>query len=144
MSVLLATLRARAGEFASSGTPVIFELVEQAREFLTESNVPACNCAICLNDIVDGDHFRKTPCEHYFHTNCLGRYAESAVRAHREFLEENPSIPGTADAEERRFRLTCPVCRAEVPGHSDQHEWLRAPVAKLEEEQEAFQVRHRC
>ncbi len=86
VSSLLASLASKAEEFASSHAPVIFELVEQAREFLTDSNVPACNCAICLNDIVDGDHFRKTPCEHYFHTYCMGRYAENAVRYVRNHI----------------------------------------------------------
>lgn len=75
---LVSSLRERSREF--SGEPVIFELIELAREFLTEQNVPACNCAICLNDIVGEDVFVKTLCYHYFHAFCLGRYVDNAKK----------------------------------------------------------------
>ncbi len=71
----------------------------------------------------------------------------SFIRSHAEFLLENPSIPGAldpeAEAERRRLRLGCPVCRAEVPySASAGDEWIRAPRPRLEEQQEEFKVRN--
>ena len=68
------------------GSPVFFELIELAREFLTERNVPVCQCIICLNNIQEEDHFLKTECLHFFHKHCLGRYITSSQRG---FEDEN-------------------------------------------------------
>ncbi|KAF9302848.1 E3 ubiquitin-protein ligase rnf13 [Mortierella antarctica] len=31
-------------------------------------------CAICLNDFIDGDELRQMYCDHYFHRNCVDRW----------------------------------------------------------------------
>ena len=56
------------------GCPIIYELIEVVRENLTANNTPSCPCAICLFHFTDNDQFTKTPCFHYFHSYCLGRY----------------------------------------------------------------------
>ena len=76
------------------GCPVLFELIEMAREFLTKRNVPVvrwkqslrawwlinwCDtvlfrCIICLFSLQELDEITKTECLHFFHKHCLGRY----------------------------------------------------------------------
>ena len=46
---LLSDMKTRCEEY--SGCPVMFELIEMAREFLTARNVPVVRCIICLNNI---------------------------------------------------------------------------------------------
>ena len=69
---LLEDMKARCEEY--TGCPVMFELIEMAREFLTARNVPVVRCIICLNNIQEEDVFMKTDCLHFFHKHCLGRY----------------------------------------------------------------------
>ena len=69
---LLEDFKARCEEYI--GCPVMFELIEIAREFLTSRNVPVVRCPICLNNIQEEDVFMKTECLHFFHKSCLGRY----------------------------------------------------------------------
>ena len=60
------------------GGPVIFELLDLGREFLTQSNIPkAAPCSICLYPFDEKDTFCKTKCFHHFHSYCLGRYLKS-------------------------------------------------------------------
>ena len=57
------------------GSPVIFELLDLGREYLTRSNIPkSAPCSICLYSFDDNDVFCKTKCFHHFHSVCLGRY----------------------------------------------------------------------
>ena len=72
---LLRDMEARCEEY--TGCPVMFELIEMAREFLTARNVPVVRCIICLNNIQEEDVFMKTECLHFFHKHCLGRYITS-------------------------------------------------------------------
>lgn len=126
---LMSGLRSRCSELL--GDPVIFELIEICREFLTDNNVPACQCAICLMDIADGDDFVKTDCYHYFHSLCLGRYAESARNQFEDFRRDNPAVPGTAPSEEDQFSLVCPVCREKI-SDARTETWLAAERPILE------------
>ena len=90
---LIASLSEIAVEFSASSSPVLFELIEATREFLTARNVPELPCTVCLLDILDEDVFVRTRCYHYFHAICLGRYVEAA-----------------GDGEDASGR-PCPVCR---------------------------------
>ena len=54
--------------------PVLYTLMDACREYLTENNYPTCPCSICQYHIVQEDSFVKTPCFHYFHSACFGRY----------------------------------------------------------------------
>ena len=74
-----------------SGCPVIFELVDFCREFLTERNIPHGPCPICLTTIQSSDTFCKTACFHYFHSFCLGK--------HFQAMDNDQSS------------VLCPVCR---------------------------------
>ena len=72
MASLLDEMTSKCEEY--SGCPVMFELIEMGREFLTARNVPVVRCIICLNNIQEEDQFMKTECLHFFHKHCLGRY----------------------------------------------------------------------
>ena len=65
-----------------------------AKDCLTEGNVPHCECAICLDNFLEGDNFVKTDCYHYFHSPCLARYARSYVKGRRKEEEENVKMMG--------------------------------------------------
>lgn len=74
------------------GSPVLYQLIEKAKEILTESNIPHGNCVICLYGFKEGETFSKTNCYHYFHSHCLGRYAshsEMELRQREKELEED-------------------------------------------------------
>lgn len=88
------------------GQPVIFELIEVRllrssnmnnrcnfqliRENLTESNLPTCQCAVCLYGFTAGDSFTKTKCFHYFHSYCLALHV---ITTERHFKEEQDKLP---------------------------------------------------
>ncbi|XP_050315553.1 E3 ubiquitin-protein ligase RNF25 [Anthonomus grandis grandis] len=92
------------------GQPVIYELIELIRENLTESNLPKCQCAVCLYGFSEGDYFTKTQCFHYFHNYCL---ANHLIITAKHFKEEQDKLPAwkrsTSD-----FQATCPVCRESI------------------------------
>ncbi|KAB7499977.1 E3 ubiquitin-protein ligase RNF25 [Armadillidium nasatum] len=90
------------------GLPVIYELIELVREKLTANNTPSCPCAICLFLFTDNDHFTKTKCFHYFHSNCLGRYILNCEETAAVEEREN-QLPAWMAREKRH--LLCPVCR---------------------------------
>jgi len=106
---LLADMTARCQEY--TGCPVLFELIELGREFLTERNVPVVRCIVCLYSILEEDAIVKTECLHFFHKHCLGRYITSMEAAHAEQVAEAASTNTTTTPE---FRVTCPVCRETI------------------------------
>ncbi|KAK3893968.1 hypothetical protein Pcinc_002247 [Petrolisthes cinctipes] len=89
------------------GCPVIYELIEVVRDNLTANNTPSCPCAICLHHFTDADHFTKTPCFHYFHSYCLGRYVATCEA--EAAAEENEPQPSWMTREKKQ--IMCPVCR---------------------------------
>ncbi|TRY76612.1 hypothetical protein TCAL_13455 [Tigriopus californicus] len=120
------------------GDPVVYDLIDFCCEFLSENNVPSSVCSICLYDITDLDSFVKTHCFHYFHSLCLGKYTSNCIKAHDEFLRENPPIPGMNQEAERQLKLVCPVCREELQDVKLEL-WLKSPPPHLEcEEDEKF------
>ncbi|XP_043089978.1 E3 ubiquitin-protein ligase RNF25 isoform X2 [Puntigrus tetrazona] len=93
------------------GTAVLYQLIERAKEILTESNIPHGNCVICLYGFKEGEVFTKTSCYHYFHSHCLGRYithSEMELKDRERELEEDKTRDGT---EEEGLFVGCPVCR---------------------------------
>ena len=76
VATLLSEMAERCEDY--KGCPVMFELIEMGREFLTARNVPVVRCIICLNNIQEEDQFMKTECLHFFHKHCLGRYITNA------------------------------------------------------------------
>ncbi|XP_063222195.1 E3 ubiquitin-protein ligase RNF25 [Bacillus rossius redtenbacheri] len=94
------------------GQPVVYELVELTKEHLTASNLPSCQCAICLYGFSEGDHFSKTECYHYFHSHCLHCLVTS-TRA--SFLEENSKLPvWLRQRADWPVPVLCPVCRERI------------------------------
>lgn len=113
------------------GSPVLYQLIEKAKEILTESNIPHGNCVICLYGFKDGETFTKTSCYHYFHCHCLGRYvshSESELRLREKELEEDKTRD-RADLQE--LMVVCPVCREPLTYDIDQ--LLSSPAPQLPE-----------
>ncbi|CAG9855869.1 unnamed protein product [Phyllotreta striolata] len=92
------------------GQPVIFELIELIRESLTESNLPTCQCAVCLYGFSEGDSFTKTQCFHYFHSYCLYNHLETTKRHYQEEQEKLPAWQKST----KGFQAICPVCRESI------------------------------
>ncbi|KAL0993629.1 hypothetical protein UPYG_G00110790 [Umbra pygmaea] len=93
------------------GSPVLYQLIEKAKEILTESNIPHGNCVICLYGFKDGEAFTKTSCYHYFHSHCLGRYITHAEMELREREKELEQDKTRERANEEELTVVCPVCR---------------------------------
>lgn len=93
-----------------SGCPVMFELIEMGREFLTARNVPVVRCIICLNNIQEEDQFMKTECLHFFHKHCLGRYITNM----QETYDEQRKEAQKNSVSIKDFEVLCPVCREPI------------------------------
>ncbi|XP_041633957.1 E3 ubiquitin-protein ligase RNF25 [Cheilinus undulatus] len=113
------------------GSPVLYQLIEKAKEILTESNIPYGNCVICLYGFKEGETFTKTSCYHYFHCHCLGRYvrhSESELRQREKEMEEDK----TRDrSDHQELTVVCPVCREPLTYDVDQ--LLASPAPQLPE-----------
>ncbi|XP_037544369.1 E3 ubiquitin-protein ligase RNF25 [Nematolebias whitei] len=117
------------------GSPVLYQLIEKAKEILTESNIPHENCVICLYGFKEGEAFTKTSCYHYFHSHCLGRYASHAereLRVREKELEEDKTRDRTLQQD---LTVACPVCRE--PLTYDLRQLLSAPAPQLPQLDEA-------
>ncbi|XP_018619938.1 E3 ubiquitin-protein ligase RNF25 [Scleropages formosus] len=93
------------------GGPALYQLIEKAKEILTESNIPHGNCVICLYGFKEEEVFTKTSCYHYFHSYCLGRYvahSETEIREREREMEEDKTRAGVDGLE---LTVVCPVCR---------------------------------
>ncbi|XP_070837423.1 E3 ubiquitin-protein ligase RNF25 [Chaetodon trifascialis] len=113
------------------GSPVLYQLIEKAKEILTESNIPHGNCVICLYGFKEGETFTKTSCYHYFHCHCLGRYvshSESELRQREKELEEDKTRSWT---DHQELTVVCPVCREPLTYDVDQ--LLSSPAPQLPE-----------
>lgn len=101
------------------GSPMLYQLIEVAKEHLTQENVPCCQCTICLYGFAEGDVFTKTPCYHYFHSHCLARYIRHVLEqiAQEEADKLSPTPPTAAassiadDGAASKRVVCCPVCR---------------------------------
>ncbi|KAM7387469.1 hypothetical protein PAMA_009878 [Pampus argenteus] len=117
------------------GSPVLYQLIEKAKEILTESNIPHGNCVICLYGFKEGETFTKTSCYHYFHSHCLGRYvrhSEQELRQREKELEEDKTRERDGHQE---LTVVCPVCRETLSYDVDQ--LLSSPAPQLPELDEA-------
>lgn len=118
---ILAALKDKCTEYL--GQPVIFELIEVGnqqinvenqyyiilfqliREQLTESNLPNCQCTVCLYGFCSGDSFTKTKCYHYFHSYCLALHL---ITTERHFKEEQEKLP--AWQKQKTAFQVCVIC----------------------------------
>ncbi|CAH8567402.1 unnamed protein product [Schistosoma bovis] len=69
------------------GDPVIFDLVDFCREFIS-SNIPTVECAICLNCFQNESDVYCTTNFHYFHTYCIGEYMNRRRVEYEEEISE--------------------------------------------------------
>lgn len=129
---LYKSIRDKCNEYL--GQPVIYELIELIRENLTESNLPTCQCAVCLYGFSEGDSFTKTQCFHYFHSYCLYNHL---ITTERHFNEEQDKLPAWQKST-KGFQATCPVCREAI--NCDVAELKTAPPPKDLENAQTFQV----
>ncbi|XP_047533687.1 E3 ubiquitin-protein ligase RNF25 [Vanessa atalanta] len=93
------------------GNPIVFELIEIVREYLTKWNLPSGQCVICLHGFVKGDVFIKTPCYHHFHSNCLAKHL---INSKKYYMEEYEKLPNWQRAQSLPYQQTCPVCRCAI------------------------------
>ncbi|XP_054463229.1 E3 ubiquitin-protein ligase RNF25 [Anoplopoma fimbria] len=117
------------------GSPVLYQLIEKAKEILTESNIPHGNCVICLYGFKEGETFSKTSCYHYFHSHCLGRYASHSERELRQREKELEEDKTRERADCQELTVVCPVCREPLTYDVDQ--LLCSPAPQLPELDEA-------
>ncbi|CAH0715357.1 unnamed protein product, partial [Brenthis ino] len=127
------------------GNPIVFELIEIVREYLTQCNLPSGQCVICLHNFVKGDVFIKTPCYHHFHSHCLSKHL---INSKKYYLEEMEKLPNWQRAQAAPYQQTCPVCRCSVsfdvktleqaPPPVDS---INAPPFRLTDELKALQER---
>ncbi|KAG1968060.1 E3 ubiquitin-protein ligase RNF25 [Pimephales promelas] len=116
------------------GTPVLYQLIERAKEILTESNIPHGNCVICLYGFKEGEVFTKTSCYHYFHSHCLGRYithSEMELQDRERELKEDKTRDQT---EKEELAVVCPVCREPVTYDLDALLSSPAPIFTQQED----------
>ncbi|KAK5913601.1 hypothetical protein CgunFtcFv8_008119 [Champsocephalus gunnari] len=113
------------------GSPVLYQLIEKAKEILTESNIPHGNCVICLYGFKEGETFSKTSCYHYFHSHCLGRYASHAERELQQRERELEEDKTRDHTQRQELTVVCPVCREPLSYDVDQ--LLSSPAPQLPE-----------
>ena len=102
LSALLAALCAHAE--SCRGTPMLYELIEAAKDALTAENLPHCPCPICLDHFAEHDDIWKTSCYHYYHRECLLNYV-------RYWQKSNQGVDGAAHAIHKEAAILCPICR---------------------------------
>lgn len=98
------------------GGPMLYDLIELAKEKLTEGNIPHCPCTICYEHFHEGEEFTKTHCYHYFHCHCLARYVRHVLAS---IQQENQSRPTHQQDDGGQTKVPCPVCREEMECNVD-------------------------
>ncbi|CAE1262313.1 RNF25 [Acanthosepion pharaonis] len=127
LNSLKTTLRDVADE--RKGGPMLYELLELAKESLTEGNIPRQPCVICQQHFEEGESFTRTECYHYFHCHCLGRYVQHCLNEVTEVSGDSQaavaSQPLQNGCDEPNKDIVCPVCRENISYDLDS--WLGAP-----------------
>ncbi|XP_033748364.1 uncharacterized protein DDB_G0287625-like [Pecten maximus] len=91
------------------GGHMLYDIIELAKESLTDGNVPHCPCTICLEHFCEGEEFTRTDCYHYFHQHCLYRYVSHTLESLKSEANQRPKYKelGQDDTD----KVFCPVCR---------------------------------
>lgn len=116
---------------SSVGSPVLYQLIEKAKEILTESNIPHGNCVICLYDFKEAEALTKTSCYHYFHSHCLGRYVQHSKQELEQREKELQEDKTRDSSQKQELSVVCPVCRE--PLNYDVSQLLSCPAPQLPE-----------
>ncbi|CAK1551257.1 unnamed protein product [Leptosia nina] len=111
------------------GHLIVYELIEMVRECLTQCNLPRGQCVICLHGFVQGDIFIKTPCFHYFHSQCLSKHFIAGKKYYEEELDK---LPAWQRMEAKAYQQTCPVCRSTVQFNVDDLKLAPPPVESID------------
>ncbi|XP_038220680.1 E3 ubiquitin-protein ligase RNF25 [Zerene cesonia] len=111
------------------GHLIVYELIEMVRECLTQCNLPRGQCVICLHGFVKGDVFIKTPCFHYFHSQCLSKHF---IAGKKYYEEEIDKLPTWQKIEAKPYQQTCPVCRSTVQFNVDELKKAPPPVESID------------
>ena len=115
------------------GEEMLYEIIELAKQSLTDGNVPYCPCTICCEHFTEDDVFTKTDCYHYFHNHCLRRYIEHKLEV---LQQERDGHVQHAQKKTEDEKITCPVCREEI---SYDLEYLRSQVYDKTKDEITFQ-----
>mmetsp|Transcript_18178 Transcript_18178/g.29047 ORF Transcript_18178/g.29047 Transcript_18178/m.29047 type:complete len:301 (+) Transcript_18178:69-971(+) len=75
-------------ETISSIETVAYDAELFAKDGMMDDNRPTPECCCCCETFGAEKHIKRTPCQHYFHEECLGHWLKVAV--------------------------TCPICRADL------------------------------
>ncbi|XP_041456473.1 E3 ubiquitin-protein ligase RNF25-like [Lytechinus variegatus] len=78
------------------GSEMMYDLIQTAKDSLTENNSPSLPCTICQCQFEESEVFTKTSCYHYFHNFCLAKLLQHSV----ENEEEEPKCPVCREALE--------------------------------------------
>ncbi|CAL1275638.1 unnamed protein product [Larinioides sclopetarius] len=108
-----------------TGSSMLFEIIEAAKEHLTNENRPCGECAICLYGFSEDDVFTKTECYHYFHSHCLARYVKNAAASESNDETNHSDTPSDK-------KILCPMCR--LPIHFEGSEELYPPPSAKDDE----------
>ena len=122
------------------GNSMLFDVIERAKEILTENNFPSGKCPLCLNEFVVGDEFEKTICFHYIHSRCLAEYAQYILFEIQMRIKKRTFIDLDDEFDEERLmkKLSiCPICRCEIDLKGLEHpEKYKAPCLSGESSDE--------
>jgi len=108
------------------GSPMLFQLIDTVKDFLTTNNRPASECPICLMSFTDFDVFYTPSCYHHFHSRCLGIHLQNIVDTYNETNE----VKLSSEAIEK----LCPVCRLGLDPAIDIDKLKAAPSPSPSEE----------
>ncbi|XP_030847572.1 scaffold attachment factor B2 isoform X1 [Strongylocentrotus purpuratus] len=78
------------------GCEMMYDLIQAAKDSLTENNSPSLPCTICQCLFEESAVFTKTSCYHYFHSFCLAQYLKYTEKDE----EEDPKCPVCREALE--------------------------------------------
>ncbi|XP_013379626.1 E3 ubiquitin-protein ligase RNF25 [Lingula anatina] len=95
------------------GSPMLYELIELAKESLTEGNIPHGQCVICLECFHEDEEFTRTDCYHYFHCHCLYRHIDHTMKLIKQEEEEQARL-GAIHLQQPKMEAVCPVCRTPI------------------------------
>lgn len=114
---LLQDMKLKAQEYV--GEPVLYTLIEMARESLTEGNVPHCPCVLCLEHFDSKQAFHRTSCYHYFHLHCLSAYlCHTRNMIEEEKIRQEKEGSSHRDDKSDQTDIVCPVCRKSLDEES--------------------------
>ncbi|BFZ18887.1 hypothetical protein BsWGS_21926 [Bradybaena similaris] len=103
------------------GEPMLYTLIEMAKDSITEGNIPHCPCVVCLEHFLQRDSFHRTACYHYFHSRCLYKYllhAQAQLEVEEKEASERRHLEVGGSDKDKSGKIICPVCRSPLDEES--------------------------